>query len=170
MRYGYCRISKEKQSIERQIRNIKTAFPEAVIVQEVFTLSLIHIYLFPDILAIIHIFRYDEHRKDGITYEIHSENTACTYYVGYVYCRAHLQTGAQTFLDCLCTGLYPVSCGKHISLYKRLCGDRLHRSGDCISALALRFAKIGHTSCGMVYSYADTAQGKNLRISETINS
>ena len=37
MRYGYCRISKEKQSIERQIRNIKTAYPEAVIVQEVFT-------------------------------------------------------------------------------------------------------------------------------------
>ena len=37
MRYGYCRITKEKQSIERQIRNIKTAYPEAVIVQEVFT-------------------------------------------------------------------------------------------------------------------------------------
>ena len=37
MLYGYCRISKAKQSIERQIRNIKAAYPEAVILQEVFT-------------------------------------------------------------------------------------------------------------------------------------
>lgn len=37
MRYGYCRTSKPKQSIERQIRNIKVAYPDAVIVQEVFT-------------------------------------------------------------------------------------------------------------------------------------
>ena len=37
MLYGYCRISKAKQSIERQIRNIKAAYPEAVIIQEVFT-------------------------------------------------------------------------------------------------------------------------------------
>ena len=29
--YGYCRISQKKQSIERQIRNIKEAYPEAVI-------------------------------------------------------------------------------------------------------------------------------------------
>lgn len=35
--YGYCRISRAKQSIERQIRNIKEVFPQAVIVQEVFT-------------------------------------------------------------------------------------------------------------------------------------
>lgn len=37
MLYGYCRISKAKQSIERQIRNIKATYPEAVIIQEVFT-------------------------------------------------------------------------------------------------------------------------------------
>lgn len=37
MLYGYCRISRAKQSIERQIRNIKSVFPDAVIVQEVFT-------------------------------------------------------------------------------------------------------------------------------------
>lgn len=37
MRYGYCRTSKPKQSIERQIRNIKAAYPDAAIVQEVFT-------------------------------------------------------------------------------------------------------------------------------------
>lgn len=35
--YGYCRISKKKQSIERQIRNIKEAYPEAAIVQEAYT-------------------------------------------------------------------------------------------------------------------------------------
>ena len=37
MLYGYCRISKAKQSIDRQIRNIKAAYPEAFIVQEVVT-------------------------------------------------------------------------------------------------------------------------------------
>ena len=37
MEYGYCRISKPKQSIDRQIRNIKAAYPNAVIVQEIFT-------------------------------------------------------------------------------------------------------------------------------------
>lgn len=35
--WGYARISTGKQSIERQIRNIKSAFPQAIIVQEVFT-------------------------------------------------------------------------------------------------------------------------------------
>ena len=35
--YGYCRISRKQQNIERQIRNIKAVFPEAVIIQEVFT-------------------------------------------------------------------------------------------------------------------------------------
>ena len=37
MVYCYCRISRAKQSIERQIRNIKAIYPEAVVVQEVFT-------------------------------------------------------------------------------------------------------------------------------------
>lgn len=35
--YGYCRISQKKQSIERQIRNIKEAYPSAVIIEEAFT-------------------------------------------------------------------------------------------------------------------------------------
>lgn len=35
--YGYGRISTQKQSIERQERNIKAAYPEAVIVKEVYT-------------------------------------------------------------------------------------------------------------------------------------
>lgn len=35
--YGYCRISTKQQSIERQIRNIKAKYDNAVIVQEAFT-------------------------------------------------------------------------------------------------------------------------------------
>lgn len=35
--YGYARISQRKQSITRQIRNIKDAYPEAVIVEEAYT-------------------------------------------------------------------------------------------------------------------------------------
>lgn len=35
--YGYCRISTARQSIERQIRNIRGAYPKAVIYQEIFT-------------------------------------------------------------------------------------------------------------------------------------
>ena len=37
MIYGYCRISTNKQSIERQIRNIKELYKEAVIIEEVYT-------------------------------------------------------------------------------------------------------------------------------------
>lgn len=35
--YGYCRISTKQQSIERQIRNIKSVYPDAIIIVEVFT-------------------------------------------------------------------------------------------------------------------------------------
>lgn len=35
--YGYCRISTAKQSIDRQERNIKDAYPAAVIVKETYT-------------------------------------------------------------------------------------------------------------------------------------
>ena len=37
MIYGYCRISTKKQSIERQIRNIKAAYPEAVVIEEIYS-------------------------------------------------------------------------------------------------------------------------------------
>lgn len=37
MRYGYCRISTKQQSIDRQIRNIKKEYPDAVIVAEAYT-------------------------------------------------------------------------------------------------------------------------------------
>lgn len=35
--YGYCRISKNTQSIERQQRNILAEYPTATIINEVFT-------------------------------------------------------------------------------------------------------------------------------------
>lgn len=35
--YGYARISRKTQSIERQVTNIKSAYPDAVIFQEAFT-------------------------------------------------------------------------------------------------------------------------------------
>ncbi len=37
MIYGYTRISTKRQSIDRQIRNIKSAYPEAYIIQEAYT-------------------------------------------------------------------------------------------------------------------------------------
>ena len=37
MKYGYCRISTRQQSIERQMRNIRIAYPDAVIVDEAYT-------------------------------------------------------------------------------------------------------------------------------------
>ena len=36
-KYGYCRISTPKQSIDRQKRNISSVYPDAVIVEEIFT-------------------------------------------------------------------------------------------------------------------------------------
>ena len=35
--YGYARISTPKQNLERQIRNIKSVYPDAIIVQEAYT-------------------------------------------------------------------------------------------------------------------------------------
>ena len=37
MVYGYCRISTQKQSMERQVRNITAAYPAAIIYQEAYT-------------------------------------------------------------------------------------------------------------------------------------
>lgn len=37
IKYGYCRISTVRQNMERQERNIKAAFPDAVVVREVYT-------------------------------------------------------------------------------------------------------------------------------------
>ncbi len=35
--YGYCRISRKEQSIDRQIRNIKSKYDDAIIIREAFT-------------------------------------------------------------------------------------------------------------------------------------
>ena len=35
--YGYCRISRKEQSIDRQIRNIKAEYPDAIIIEEAYT-------------------------------------------------------------------------------------------------------------------------------------
>lgn len=35
--YGYCRISTNTQNIDRQIRNIKKEYPEAIIIPEIYT-------------------------------------------------------------------------------------------------------------------------------------
>lgn len=37
MKYGYCRISTQKQNIERQVRNIQVEHPDATIIREVYT-------------------------------------------------------------------------------------------------------------------------------------
>ena len=37
MIFGYCRISTDRQNVERQIRNIQKAYPDAIIKQEVYT-------------------------------------------------------------------------------------------------------------------------------------
>ena len=35
--YGYARISRPSQSIERQVRNIKAIFPNAIVVEEAYS-------------------------------------------------------------------------------------------------------------------------------------
>ena len=49
-----------------------------------------------------------------------------------------------------------------------LCGrqraERLHLSGHCVSALALRTALFGGEAHSAVYRYENAAQGANLRI------
>ena len=37
MIYGYARVSTKKQNIERQIRNIKSEYPSAIILQDEYT-------------------------------------------------------------------------------------------------------------------------------------
>ena len=39
--YGYCRISTSSQSIERQHRNIKAEYPDATLISEAFTGTMI---------------------------------------------------------------------------------------------------------------------------------
>lgn len=80
MIYGYCRISTEHQSIERQIRNIKTVYPQAQIITEVFTgtkvdrpqfTRLLEIVKADDILIFDSVSRMSRNAKEG--YEIYEK-------------------------------------------------------------------------------------------------
>ena len=51
--YGYCRISTRKQSIERQERNIKSEYGNAVIFKEAYTGTKIDRPLFNKLLNIV---------------------------------------------------------------------------------------------------------------------
>ena len=53
MKYGYCRISKPKQQIERQIRNILAVYPDTMIIQEVFTRTRLDRKEWPKLMKII---------------------------------------------------------------------------------------------------------------------
>lgn len=53
MIYGYCRISTSKQNIERQVRNIKAAYPEAIIIKETYTGTKINRTEFDKLLKVI---------------------------------------------------------------------------------------------------------------------
>lgn len=51
--YGYCRISTNKQNIERQVRNIRKEYPTAIIVKETYTGTKINRAEFNKILRVI---------------------------------------------------------------------------------------------------------------------
>ena len=51
--YGYCRISTNKQNIERQVRNILKDYPNAIIIKETYTGTKINRVEFNKLLAIV---------------------------------------------------------------------------------------------------------------------
>ena len=53
MIYGYCRISTNKQSIERQVRNIERDYPNAKIIKEVYTGTKIDRIEFNSLLKVV---------------------------------------------------------------------------------------------------------------------
>ena len=72
--YGYCRISTAKQSIDRQIRNIKAEYPTAHIVQEAYTgtsifrpewLKLCRILRAGDVVVFDSVSRMSRNAEDG---------------------------------------------------------------------------------------------------------
>ena len=74
--YGYCRISTAKQSIDRQIRNIKAEYPTAHIVQEAYTgtsifrpewLKLYRILKSGDIVVFYSVSRMSRHAEEGFS-------------------------------------------------------------------------------------------------------
>lgn len=73
--YGYCRISTNKQNIERQVRNITEQYPNAIIIKEQFTGKKTNRPKFNELLKIIKdgdtivfdsVSRMSRNSKDGI--------------------------------------------------------------------------------------------------------
>ena len=62
--YGYCRISTAKQSIDRQIRNIKAEYPTAHIVQEAYTGTSI---FRPEWLKLYRVLKAGDKQQDFLT-------------------------------------------------------------------------------------------------------
>lgn len=83
--YGYARISSKKQSIDRQIRNIKAEYPDAIIYQEEFTgtklegrkkfESLLRIVKAGDTIVFDSVSRMSRNAEEGIALyeELHQE-------------------------------------------------------------------------------------------------
>ena len=74
--YGYCRISTAKQSIDRQLRNIKAEYPSAYIVQEAYTgtsifrpewLKLYRILRAGDVVVFDSVSRMSRNAEEGFT-------------------------------------------------------------------------------------------------------
>lgn len=72
--YGYCRVSTAKQKIERQVVNIKAAFPQAVIIQEAYTgttadrpmfSKLLHIVKSGDTIVFDEVSRMSRNAEEG---------------------------------------------------------------------------------------------------------
>lgn len=74
--YGYARISTNRQSIERQIRNIRSVYPKAIIYQDVFTgtkttgrkkwLQLLKVVKPGDTIAFDSVSRMSRNAEEGI--------------------------------------------------------------------------------------------------------
>ena len=99
-------------------------------------------------------------------YEIHFETAACAPYAGFMDRGMGAHAGAQGFRRGLRHRLRPVSAFRLLLLCGRQRAERLHLSGHCVSAVALRTALFGGEAHSPVYRHTDAAQRKNLRFME----
>lgn len=109
---------------------------------------------------------YNETGKDVNDYEIHFETAACAPYAGFMDRGMGAHAGAQGFRRGLRHRLRPVSAFRLLLLCGRQRAERLHLSGHCVSAVALRTALFGGEAHSPVYRYENAAQRKNLRFME----
>ena len=102
--YGYCRISTAKQSIDRQIRNIKAEYPTAHIVQEAYTGTSI---FRPEWLKLYRVLKAGDKQQDFLTLtgaarRARSEGYDITYHslrnlvaAGYI---SHVPNGSRIYI------------------------------------------------------------------------